>query len=59
MNGRTRPTNSDTYFGEDNIIERCCFLPELCRNWRISGEEILRDVNDKDGVLGGKTSNGP
>lgn len=42
MNERTRLTSSDTYVGEDDIIERHCFLPELCRDWCLSSEEILR-----------------
>jgi len=35
-------TGPDTYFGEDDIAERCRFLPELCRDLLISGEKILR-----------------
>lgn len=49
MNEGASLTSSHTYFGEDDIIERLCFLHELCRDWLISGEDILRQqlINDK------------
>ena len=61
MSERACPKTSETHLGEDDIIERRCFLLELGRDRLISGNEILRHHRQSNGVLEkqGQTFNTP